>query len=226
MNLSLYYSPGACSLVPHIALEEAGADFKALRIPIAEGGHLKPEYLVVNPRARLPALGTDRGIITENIAVLNFLADLFGAPGSVPRGDPYAAARCNELLGWFASSVHVAFAEVWRGGRFTDDERLWPALEAGGRKVLGQQFDEIEALCVDKWLVQTGYSAADGYALTFLRWAKRIGFDIAFYPQWSALAGRVLERPAVRRALEREGLTDGEFQPAQGVEPVRIAVRS
>jgi glutathione S-transferase len=224
--LKLFYSPGACSLVPHIALEEAGADFKALRIPIAEGGHLKPEYLAINPHARLPSLGTDRGIITENIAVLNFLADLFGAPGSVPRGDRYAAARCNELLGWFASSVHVAFAEVWRGGRFTDDERLWPALEAGGRKVLGQQFDEIEALCVDEWLVQTGYSAADGYALTFLRWAKRIGFDIAFYPQWSALAGRVLERPAVRRALEREGLTAGEFQPAQGVEPVRIAVRS
>jgi glutathione S-transferase len=226
MNLDLYYSPGACSLVPHIALEEAGADFKALRIPIAEGGHLKPEYLAVNPHARLPSLGTDRGIITENIAVLNFLADQFGAPGSVPRGDPYAAARCNELLSWFASSVHVAFAEVWRGGRFTDDERLWPALEAGGRKVLGQQFDEIEALCVDEWLVQTGYSAADGYALTFLRWAKRIGFDIAFYPQWSALAGRVLERPAVRRSLEREGLTAGEFQPAQGVEVVRIAVRS
>src|ERR1041385_5733967 len=109
--LKLYYSPGACSLVPHIALEEAEVDFVPLRIPIAEGGHLAPEYLAINPHARLPALGTDRGVITENIAVLNFLADRFEAPGSVPRGNPYAAARTNELLGWFSSSVHIAFAE-------------------------------------------------------------------------------------------------------------------
>jgi glutathione S-transferase len=212
--LKLYYSPGACSLVPHIALEEAGADFTALRIPIAEGGHLTPEYVAINPHARLPALGTEQGIITENIAVLNFLADRFGAAGSVPRVDPYAAARCNELLGWFSSSVHIAFAEVWRGSRFTDDEKLWPALEAGGRKVLATQFDEINQLCVDQWLAPGGFSAADSYAMTFLRWARRIGFDIGAYPQWVALAARVLERPAVKRALDREGLKAEDFQPA------------
>lgn len=221
--LKLYYSPGACSLVPHIALEEAGVEFTALRIPIADGGHLTPEYLAINPHARLPALGTDEGIITENIAVLNFLADRFGAPGSVPRGDAYAAARCNELLGWFSSSVHIAFAEVWRGGRFTDDEKLWPALEAGGRKVLHQQFNEIETLCADEWLVPSGYSGADGYALTFLRWAKRIGFDIALYPQWLGLVERVLERPAVKRALQREGLKAEEFQPLPAEEPIEIS---
>lgn len=224
--LKLYYSPGACSLVPHIALEEAEAEFAALRIPIAEGGHLAPEYLAINPHARLPALGTDEGIITENIAVLNFLADRFGGAGSVPRGNSFAAARCNELLGWFSSSVHIAFAEVWRGGRFTDDEKLWPALEAGGRKVLGKQFDEIEALCIDEWLVPAGFSAADSYALTFLRWAKRIDFDIEAYPRWVALAGRALERPAVRRALEREGLKAEEFRPAALMETPRTAVRS
>jgi glutathione S-transferase len=212
-TLKLYYSPGACSLAPHIALEEADAAFDALRIPIAEGGHLKPEYLAVNPHARIPALGTERGVITENIAVLNFLADRFGCAGSVPRGDPYAAARCNELLGWFSSSVHIAFAQVWRGARFTGDETLWPALEAGGRKVLGRQFDEIETLCVDEWLVPGQFTAADSYALTFLRWARRIGFDIGRYPQWIALAARVIERPAVARALQREGLKVEEFQP-------------
>jgi glutathione S-transferase len=211
--LQLFYSPGACSLVPHIALEEAGVEFMPLRIPIAEGGHLTPEYLAINPHARLPALGTEKGIITENIAVLNFLADRFGAAGSVPRGDPYAAARCNELLGWFSSSVHIAFAEVWRGGRFTEDEKLWPALEAGGRKVLAQQFDEIDQLTGGEWLVPGDYSAADGYALTFFRWGKRIGFDMRPYRGVAALAGRILERPAVQRALEREGLKADEFQP-------------
>jgi glutathione S-transferase len=212
--LKLYYSPGACSLVPHIALEEAGVDFEALRIPIADGGHLTPEYLAINPHARLPALGTDQGVITENIAVLNFLADRLEAAGSVPRGGAFAAARVNELLGWFSSSVHIAFAQIWRGSRFTDDEKLWPALEAAGRKVLHRQFDEIETLCVDEWLVPGHFTAADSYALTFLRWAKRIGFEISRYPRWVALAGRALDRPAVQRALEREGLKAEEFQPA------------
>ena len=224
--LKLYYSPGACSLVPHIALEEAGAEFAALRIPIAEGGHLTAEYLAINPHARIPALGTEEGTITENIAVLNFLADRFGAAGSVPRADAYAAGRCNELLGWFSSSVHIAFAQVWRGGRFTDDEKLWPALAAGGRKVLRQQFDEIDSLCTDEWLVPGGFSGADSYALTFLRWAKRIGFDIAAYPRWVALAGRVLDRPSVRRALEREGLAADEFRAETADEPMRVEVRS
>jgi glutathione S-transferase len=212
--LKLYYSPGACSLVPHIALEEAGVDFEALRIPIADGGHLTPEYLAINPHARLPALGTDQGVITENIAVLNFLADRLEAAGSVPRGGAFAAARVNELLGWFSSSVHIAFAQIWRGSRFTDDEKLWPALEAAGRKVLHRQFDEIETLCVDEWLVPGHFTAADSYALTFLRWAKRIGFEISRYPRWVALAGRALDRPAVSRALDREGLKAEEFQPA------------
>ena len=221
--LKLYYSPGACSLVPHIALEEAGVELTALRIPIAEGGHLTPEYLAINPHARLPSLETDRGVITENGAVVNFIADRFGAAGSVPRGDPYAAARCNELLGWFGSSVHIAFAEVWRGGRFTDDQSLWPALEAGGRKILGRQFDEIETLCGGEWLVATGFTAADSYALTFLRWARRIGFDISRYPNWAALAGRALKRPAVLRALDREGLTVEEFRPEQRVESLSVA---
>jgi len=216
-SLKLYYSPGACSLVPHIALEEAGAAFEPLRIPIADGGHLTPEYLAINPHARLPSLGTERGVITENIAVLNFIADTFRAPGSVPRSDAYAAARCNELLGWFSSSVHIAFAQVWRGVRFTEDDRLWPALEDGGRKVLARQFDEIESLCVDEWLVPGQFTAADSYALTFLRWARRIGFDLRRYPNWVALADRVVERPAVRRALDVEGLRIEEFQPEQEV---------
>jgi glutathione S-transferase len=211
--LKLFYSPGACSMVPHIALEEAGAEYERVRVTLAKGEHLQPDYLAINPHARVPALGTDRGTVTENPAILNLIADLFKAPGSVPRDDPYAAARCNELLCWFASSVHIAFAEIWRGSRFTDDESLWPALEAGGRKALEQQFAEIEELCADDWLVAGGYTAADGYALTFYRWGKRIGFDMGQYPQWAALCRRVLERPAIQRAMETEGLKADEFQP-------------
>jgi glutathione S-transferase len=212
-TLTLYHSPGACSLATHIALEEAGAEFETVRVIVANGDNLKSDYLAINPHARVPALGTSHGVITENIAILNFIADVYGREGSVPRGYPYAAARCNELLAWFASTVHISFATIWRGSRFTSDNGVWPILERGGRDALAQQFDEIDSLCVEEWLAPGGFSAADSYALLFLRWAKRIGFDIGCYPQWTEHAGRVLKRPAVQRALEREGLKGEEFQP-------------
>jgi glutathione S-transferase len=211
MSLKLFYSPGACSLVTHIALEEAGAEFEPVRVTLAQGEHLKPEYLAINPHARVPALGTDQGVITENIAILNYLAAMFKADGSVPLGDPFAAAQCNELLGWFASTVHIAFAQLWRAERFTDDQGVWEAIQAGGRKALEKHFDEIETRCGAGWLVPGHFTAADSYALTFFRWGRRIGEEMVIYPRWAALCGRVLERPAVKRALEREGLGAGEF---------------
>lgn len=212
--LKLFYSPGACSLVTHIALEETGSDYEAVRVMLADGEHLKPEFLAINPHARVPALANSHGVVTENIAILNLIAYLFEAPGSVPRDDPVAAARCNELLGWFASSVHISFAQIWRGERFTDDQSLWPAIKDGGTKALEKRFAEIEQRSGESWLVDGQFTAADSYALTFFRWGRRIGMDMDRYPAWAALLRRVLERQAVQRALEREGLKPEEFQPA------------
>ena len=211
--LKLFHSPGACSLVPHVALEEAGTDFEAVRVTLAQGEHLKPEYLAINPHARVPALATNRGTITENIAIVNYIADRFGAAGSVPRGDEFTAAKCNELLGWFSSTVHIGFAQVWRPGRFTRNENLHQPIIDGGRENLIQQFAEIEGMAGDGWLAGSHFSAADSYALTFFRWGNRIGFDMKNYPKWAALNRRLLDQPSVRRAIEKEGLATAEFQP-------------
>jgi len=212
--LKLFYSPGACSMVTHIALEESGAEFEPVRVTLAQAEHLKPEYLDINPHARVPALATGHGVVTENIAILNLIADLFGKDGSVPRDDPYAAARCNELLGWFASTVHISFAQIWRAARFTRDESIHPAIVGGGRENLESQFAEIEALSGEGWLAGGRFTASDSYALTFFRWGRRIGMDMAVFPRWAAHLKGVLERPAVQRVLEREGLKPEEFQPA------------
>ena len=209
--LKLFYSPGACSLVSHIALEEAGADYDAIRLNLAAGDQAKPEYLAINPHARVPALATDDGPITENIAILNFIADRFAKEGSVPRGDAFAAARCNALLGWLASSVHIAFAQIFRPGRFVGDEGLYEAVQQGGRTALKGYFAEIESLCGDGWVAGDAYTAADSYLLTFFRWARRMEFDLNFFLRWAALVARAIERPAVLRALEQEGLQPSEF---------------
>jgi glutathione S-transferase len=210
----LYYSPGACSLVPHVALEEAATQFTAERVVLAEGAHRTPDYLKINPHARVPALEVDGRIITENVAILNYLAQRFGAAGSVPLSDPLAAARCNELLGWFASTVHIAFAQVWRPERFTADIDVHPAIVDGGHQALRGHFAEIEGLLGTGWAVDGHFTAADSYLLTFSRWGRRIGNDMSVYPRWAALAERIVERPAVQRALATEDLTPEAFLQA------------
>jgi glutathione S-transferase len=213
MSLKLFHSPGACSLVPHIALEEAGADYEPVRVILAQGEQLKPEYLAINPHARVPALVTDQGIITENVAVINYIADRFGAAGSVPRGDAFVAGKCNELLNWFSSTVHITFALIWRASRFTDDESVQPKIQEHGRKILVSQFDEIEGLIGNGWLVGDHFTAADTYALAFFRWGNRVQLDMSRFPRWAALNRRLMAEPSVRRVLEQEGLRQVEFQP-------------
>jgi glutathione S-transferase len=212
--LKLFHSPGACSLVPHIALEEAGAVYEPVRVMLAQGEHLKPEYLAINPHARVPALVTELDTITENVAILNYIADRFGAAGSVPRGDAYVTGKCNELIGWFSSSVHITFALIWRASRFSDDESVHPLIQDHGRKILVAQFEEIEGLVGDSWLVGDRFTAADSYALTFFRWGRRIGMDMRGYPKWAALNARLLAEPSVQRAIAGEGLELELFQPA------------
>jgi glutathione S-transferase len=209
--LKLFYSPGACSLVSHIALEEAGADYEAVRLNLAAGDQKKQDYLAINPHARVPALVTDDGTITENVAILNYIADRFGTDGSVPRGDAFAAAKCNELLGWFASSVHIAFAEVFRPGRFVTDESLHDAVKQGGRAALLGYFDEIDGRCGDGWIIDGQFTAADSYLAVFFRWARRMEIDMSRYSRWAAQVERVVGRPAVQRALDAEGLQASEF---------------
>ncbi|HLL31756.1 MAG TPA: glutathione S-transferase N-terminal domain-containing protein, partial [Allosphingosinicella sp.] len=113
--LRLFYSPGACSLVPHIALEEAGADFDAVRTPIAEKAHKRPEYLAINPRGLIPALEADGRFVTENIALLAWIGHRWPESGQLPLDDLPALARVFELLSWFATTVHYGgFGPIFR----------------------------------------------------------------------------------------------------------------
>jgi glutathione S-transferase len=209
--LTLYFSPGACSLVSHIALEEAGADYEARRLDFSKGEQHSDDFLKVNPHGRVPALVTDFGTITENVAILNWIADDYRSDGSVPVDDAYARAQANQLLGWFGSTVHPAFAQLFRPGRFSPDDTIHAAIKEGGRAALTSHFNELDDLCGAGWLAGDAFTAADSYAAVFYRWATRAKFDMSVYPRWSSLVGRVVERPAALRALHQEGLAPTEF---------------
>lgn len=129
---TLYYAPGTCALVTHIALEEAGAPYEAVRLDFSKGEQRSPEFLAINPHGRVPALVTDEGTITENLAILGYIADQHGADGSVPRGNAFETARTMQLLSWLSGTVHgTAFAGLFRPGRFSQDEAAQKAIAEG-----------------------------------------------------------------------------------------------
>ena len=212
--IKLYYSPGACSLAPHIALEESGAEFEARRVAIPEGDNRKPDYLAVNPHGFVPALEVDGEVITENVAVLTHIAGRFPDARLLPFDRPLALARALSQMAFLSSSVHIAFAQVWRPHRFTPDESVHPQIIAGGRDRILRYYAEIDRrLAGSEWLAGDDITLADPYVLVFFRWGNRIGLDMAAWPHWAAHSRRMLERPAVQRALAREGLAAADFLP-------------
>jgi glutathione S-transferase len=214
----LFYSPGACSLAPHIVLEEIGVPYDLdLRSTMGAAGTSAPDYLAINPKGRVPALfgvpgrsGGANGLLTEASAILVYLARAHPDHVALLPGGPAGEARCIEWLNWLSESVHgMSFAQLWRPQRFVSDPALFPAVVAKGRENLAEQYRYIESILADgrAWALPDGYSVADAFLLVFWRWGARIGFDMAGqFPAWTLLSAQTVARAAVRRAIEQEGL--------------------
>ena len=210
-GLTLYFSPGACSLAPHIALEEAGEPFEAVRVNLAANEQKGPDYLAVNPKGRVPALSDDGFVVTENPAVLRYVARKFPRAALWP-DDPRDEARCLEWLAWCSSGLHVAFAHIRRSERYAGTEAGRADVVETGRRATRDVWDQVEtrlAASASTWAAGGHYSVADPYVFLFWTWGR--GANLAYdmprdFPAWTAHARAMGERPAVRRALEREGL--------------------
>ena len=118
--LKLFYAPGSCALASHIALEEAGASYETVRVDFGANEQRKPEYLAVNPKGRVPALATDRGILTETPAILAYVAQSFPKARLAPLDDAFAFGRIQAFNSYLCSTVHVAHAHRFRGYRWVD----------------------------------------------------------------------------------------------------------
>ena len=222
MAYRFYYSPGACSLAVHIVLEEIGIPFD-LELVLSRGERegamtATPEWRAVNPKGRIPALapvpGSSGGapeLLTEVPAILLYLGLQHPEAGLLP-ADAASLARAAEWMNWLSGTVHgMAYGQIWRAQRFSDDETALESIRARGRASLAEHHSYIEHLLADGrgWALPSGYSVVDPYLLVFFLWGQRIGLPMRDYPAWSAATDRMLERPAVRRALEREGVVIG-----------------
>lgn len=208
MTITLYFAPNSSAFAPLVALEEAGADFNAVRIDLAAGEQHTPAYRAINPRRRVPTLLVDGTPITEVIAILSWIADSYPRAGLLP-DDPVGRAQAFALMGWIASTVHVALAQVRRPERYADDPAVRRALEAPGRAAFAAALAELEARSTatsSPFLIGNRFGAVDAYALVVRRWADGLGIDRGTFPSFVARTDALFARPAVRRAIARETL--------------------
>ncbi len=210
-DFKLYYAPGACSLAPHIVLEEVGARFELRRVDLAADQQMSPEYLGINPKGRVPALVEGDWVLTEAPAILRYLAARYPSAGLWP-WDPREEARCAEWLGWISSTVHVAFGHIRRAARYAADPRAVEDVAATAKLTCRELWQAVERKIAEgqgPWAIGSRYTVADPYLLVYWTWGRGpvLGFDMARdFPHWTEHARRLAARPAVQKAFAAEGL--------------------
>jgi glutathione S-transferase len=203
--LKLYFAPNTCALASHLALTHAGASFELVRVDFKSNEQSSPAYLAVNPKGRVPALVTQRGILTETPALLMFIAQMFPTSGLAPLDDPFELAQMNAFNSYLCSTVHVAHAHRMRGNRWADDVA---ALEAMRKKVprsVGDSLAPIESEYLrGPWVLGERLSASDYYLLTLSRWLEADGVDLKTLPRILDHRRRMLSLPLVGQVIAQE----------------------
>ena len=199
--LTLYYAAGTCAQAVLIALYEADAQFTLKTLSFAGNEQRSPDYLAINPKGRVPALVTERGVLTETPALLLYVAQSYPEAALAPLSDPFALAQMQEFNAYLASTVHIAHAHRPRASRWADDE----AAQASMRAKVPQNMRECCAVIEqhylgDKtWIMGEQFTVADGYLYTVASWLKGDGVDIAEFPRVAAHFKRVETRASVQQ---------------------------
>jgi glutathione S-transferase len=201
----LFYFPMSCSLASHIALEEAGAVFEAIKVDFYTNEQRKAEYMTINPKGRVPALVTDEGILTENPAILSYIAMRFPEAKLAPLDDPFKLAKLQSFNAYLSSTVQVAHAHGLRGPRWADQQSSYEDMRQRVSGNMAECFQLIEdELLEGPWVMGETFSIADAYLFTFSTWLEGDGVDASQFDKVSQHMAAMLQRPCVQRAMARE----------------------
>lgn len=201
--MKLYYSPGACSLSPHIVLLEAGVPFEKVRVDnktkTTEGGG---DYKAINPLGYVPALQLDDGtVITEGPAIVQYIADK--APGKklAPANGSFERVKLQTWLNFVTSELHKGFSPLFNAAMPDEAKKYF-------RERLGTRFAHLDKhLASNEFLMGKDFSVADAYAFVISNWARAVDVDLSAHANVLAWRKRVGARPAVQAAMKAEGLT-------------------
>jgi glutathione S-transferase len=203
--LKLYYTPDTCALASHIALNDAGADYTIARISFAGEEQRKPEYLAINPKGRVPALVTDRGILTETPAILAFIAQSYPRAALAPFDDPFRLAQVQAFNLYLCATLHVAHSHRMRGARWADEAASFADMQRKVPESVAACFRLIEDnMSAGPWVMGESYTICDPYLFTMAQWMEADGVDPARFPKVRDHRRRMSERPQVSSAIAAE----------------------
>jgi len=201
--MKLYTSPGACSLADHIALRWIGAPFDVQVLSRSE--KKQPAFLALNPAGAVPVLTEGDWVLTQNAAILNYLADRFPDARLGGDGTPEGRAEVNRWLAFLNSDVHPGFHPMFGAAAALGDEAEGKSKELARQKLRGQ-FERLDAQLEGKDWLTGSRSIADPYLFVVTQWAKKLGIDLAGLDNIAAFDARMAADPGVQAALKAEGL--------------------
>jgi len=202
--MTLYFSPGACSLASHIGLEETAAPYETTPILLPKREQRTEAYLKINPRGKVPALSVDGKVLIENTAILTYLARRFPDKNLMP-SDPAEESRCIATMCWFSSVVHPSYQRMHRPERFAEGEAAQTAVKENGKESFWANCREIDSMIQgNDWIMGRDYTLVDPYALVFYGWGQRSGLSMQELEAYTAWQGRMMNRPTVRKTVEDE----------------------
>lgn len=200
--LTLYYARGTVALASHIALEEAGATYDAIRLDFSRTEQQSAGYLGVNPKGRVPSLVTSRGVLTETPAILAYVAQSFPDAALAPLDDPFAFAQLQAFNAYLCSTLHVAHAHGPRGTRWADDPAALAELKRKVPETVTACFEMVEKeMLKGPWVMGDCYTIADPYLFTVSTWIEADQVDTARLPRVVEHRERMKARPAVAKVL-------------------------
>ncbi|MBS0516201.1 MAG: glutathione transferase GstA [Proteobacteria bacterium] len=200
--MKLYYSPGVCSLSPHIVAHEIGLPINLEKVDTrtkqTETGR---DFLAINPKGYVPALELDNGeVLTEGPAIVQYLGDLKPGNAVVPANGTFARARLQEMLGYINSEIHKTYSPLFHAE--TPEET-----RAERKAYLHKRYELLDGILAKQtWLLGDAFTAADAYLFVVTRWAKGAKVDLSDLHALAAFQERVAARPAVQAAMAQEGL--------------------
>ena len=210
MSLKLYFSPGACSFVPHVLLQLSGAAYEPAMVKLHKGEQHGEEYKAINPRGQVPVLVDDGKVITQIVAIILYLDQKFPEAQFLPT-EPVARAKAIEVLAWMNNTVHPTITHIFMPHKFSDQADVQAALKAFNTQVYKGLMAELEDLVIkhaspSAWLSGARLGPLDAYALTLTRWGSLAGIDPEGYPSLWAHVNEVAKDSHVAQVIDRERL--------------------
>ena len=208
MNLQLYFAPGACSFVPHVGLETAGAAFEPKIVKFHKGEHRTPEYLALNPNGQVPVLVVDGKPLTQIVAICDLIDRRFPDASLLPK-DEWARIEALSQLAWMNSAPHTTATRFFFPERYAETEGARTEVKKRAVEEYRGYLERVQSTIANAMPYWFGsrVSFHDAYAFTLLRWGGFAGIDPRSFPDYRAYAERVMQAPPVAAAAARERIS-------------------